>query len=100
MDNLNINQAGASYLITASGGANGDISPNGSVSVFSGANQTFNINANACYQIADVLVDGVSQGIVGTYTFTNVRLRIRSVGCVTIFFSNSSSFSRYNSVLT
>ena len=60
------------FTITASAGANGTISPSGAVSVNSGANQTFNISANACYAIADVLVDGVSQGAISTYTFTNV----------------------------
>jgi hypothetical protein len=61
-----------SNTITASAGANGSISPSGSVSVAWGANQTFLISPNACYQIADVLVDGISQGPISIYTFTNV----------------------------
>jgi hypothetical protein len=60
------------YTITASAGANGAISPSGPVSVTSGTNKTFTITANAGYSIANVLVDGVSQGAIGTYTFTNV----------------------------
>ncbi len=60
------------FTITASAGPNGSISPSGAVSVTSGANQTFTITANSCYSIADVLIDGVSQGALGTYTFTNV----------------------------
>jgi PKD domain/Secretion system C-terminal sorting domain len=63
--------AGAN-TITASAGANGSISPSGAVSVALGANQTFSISPNSCYQIADVLVDGISQGPLTTYTFTNV----------------------------
>ncbi len=61
-----------SNSITASAGANGTISPSGTVSVALGGNQTFLISPNSCYQIADVLVDGVSQGAISTYTFTNV----------------------------
>ena len=58
--------------ITATPGANGSISPSGLVSVSSGASQTFTITANTGYQIADVLVDGISAGAVSSYTFTNV----------------------------
>jgi len=61
-----------SHSITASAGANGSISPSGSVIVASGANQTFNIAANSGYQILDVLVDGASAGVISTYTFSNV----------------------------
>lgn len=58
------------YVITASAGANGNISP--SALVNPGANTTFSITPNAYYHIADVLVDGVSVGAVASYTFTNV----------------------------
>jgi List-Bact-rpt repeat protein len=61
------------FTITASAGANGSIAPNGGVGVNCGANQSFSISANACYHIADVLVDAVSVGAVGSYTFTNVQ---------------------------
>ncbi|MBI1782204.1 MAG: lamin tail domain-containing protein, partial [Sphingobacteriales bacterium] len=61
------------YTITASAGANGSISPSGSVTVADGNNQTFTIAANACYSIADLLVDGVSVGAVSTYIFSNVK---------------------------
>jgi hypothetical protein len=37
-----------------------------------GAEQAFAISANACYSIADVVVDGSSVGAVSGYTFTNV----------------------------
>jgi hypothetical protein len=58
--------------ITASAGIGGTISPSGSVSVPYGSNQTFAISPNTGYQIASVLVDGVSAGAVTSYTFTNV----------------------------
>src|SRR5258706_69749 len=58
--------------ITASAGANGAISPSGSVGVNYGANQAFTITPNTGYHVADVLVDGSSVGAVTSYTFTNV----------------------------
>ncbi|MFH1378134.1 MAG: LamG-like jellyroll fold domain-containing protein [Planctomycetota bacterium] len=60
------------YTITASAGANGSISPSGSVSVNHGSNQTFSITPNSGYAVADLLVDSVSVGAVSSYTFTNV----------------------------
>src|SRR5204862_281588 len=58
--------------ITAPAGANGAISPSGAVNVEHGAGKTFSITPNACYHVADVLVDGASVGAVTTYTFANV----------------------------
>lgn len=60
------------YTITATAGANGGISPSGAVTVNKGASQSFTITPNTGYAVQDVLVDGVSQGAIGTYTFTNV----------------------------
>jgi ABC-type transporter MlaC component len=60
------------FTITASAGANGSISPTGSVGVSAGANQGFTITPSANYHVLDVLVDGVSVGAVTTYNFTNV----------------------------
>ncbi len=60
------------FTITASAGANGSISPSGAVNVTGGANQTFLITPNSCYAILDVSVDGISQGPLSSYTFTNV----------------------------
>jgi|GEM_PF-2559793 len=62
----------AVYLITASAGANGSISPSGSVSVDSGNNQTFAMIPSTGYHVSDVLVNGVSIGAVNSYTFSNV----------------------------
>lgn len=61
-----------SFGITATAGANGNISPAGVTNVSSGGTQAFTITPNNCYQVADVLVDGVSVGAVSTYTFYNV----------------------------
>jgi hypothetical protein len=60
------------YPIVASAGAHGSISPSGTVQVLCGANQTFTITPDVDYHVADVLVDGVSVGAVGSYTFLNV----------------------------
>ncbi len=60
-------------VITASAGANGTISPNGTVSVTYGGSQTFTISPNSGYNITSVLVDGSSVGSNSTYIFTNVQ---------------------------
>ena len=64
--------AATTYTITASAGANGSIAPNGAVVVNEGANQSFTITPDAGFQVADVLVDGISIGAVTSHTFTNV----------------------------
>lgn len=61
------------YYINAGAGENGSISPSGQVAVPAGGSRTFTITADEGYEIADVLVDGVSVGPVGSYTFSNVR---------------------------
>ncbi|HQQ13020.1 MAG TPA: hypothetical protein PK855_07650, partial [Bacteroidales bacterium] len=60
------------YTITASAGPNGSISPSGNVSVTEGGNKTFYIYPSYGYSIQDVVVDGISQGALTSYTFTNV----------------------------
>jgi hypothetical protein len=60
------------YTFTASAGANGSISPSGTVNVNQGSSQTFIITANTGYHAADVLVDGSSVGAVASYTFSSV----------------------------
>ncbi|MEI7900519.1 MAG: LamG-like jellyroll fold domain-containing protein, partial [bacterium] len=69
--NMTTQFAGPTYAIAASAGTGGTISPNGAL-VSPGTNQTFTISPLAGYVIADVTVDGVSQGAVGSYTFTHV----------------------------
>ena len=61
------------YVITASAGQGGTISPTGRVSVSLNANKQFTIQAKDGYVIADVLVDGVSVGAVSSYTFERVN---------------------------
>jgi hypothetical protein len=61
-----------SYTITATAGTGGTITPGGAVKVSYGFTQTFTIAANAGYTIGDVVVDGVSQGPITSYKFTQV----------------------------
>jgi len=59
------------YLITATAGTGGSISPT-SKKVNQNGSAAFTIQANTGYQIKDVLVDGASVGAVSTYTFEKV----------------------------
>lgn len=61
------------YTIAASNGNGGTISPSGSKTVTGGSNCSYAITPNTGFDIADVLVDGVSVGAVPTYTFSNVQ---------------------------
>ena len=62
------------YTITATAGAGGSIAPTGSVTVNEGEDQTFTITPNEGYEIAEVLVDGVSVTVTdNSYTFTGVQ---------------------------
>ena len=61
-----------SYTITATAGNGGTITPAGDVEVNCGESMTFAIAASEGYQIADVVVDGQSRGVITSYTFDNV----------------------------
>lgn len=60
------------YLIEASSGFGGSISPAGSIYVPAGGNKIFSMIHDENYKVLDVLVDGNSVGPVSTYTFNNV----------------------------
>lgn len=59
-------------LMTATADPGGLIFPSGSVAVVRGENQTFSFAAERGFSVSDVLVDGVSQGAITTYTFNGV----------------------------
>jgi hypothetical protein len=64
------------YIITATAGSNGSISPNGNVTVNQGGSKTFTFTPNSGYAIDQVLVDGVDNSTAkatGYYTFSNVN---------------------------
>ena len=60
------------WLVTASAGTGGTVSPNGSTSVAQGGSVTITITPAAHYLTADVLVDGGSVGTPPSVTFSNV----------------------------
>jgi hypothetical protein len=63
-----------SYTITASAGANGSISPSGSVSVLGGANQKFTITPDPGYRLNELFIDGTKQQYPRNhYTFYSVQ---------------------------
>ena len=65
-------RTGPSYVISASAGANGSISPSGTVNIAQGGNQSLVFTPNSGFVVADVVVDGSSVGAVPNYQFTNV----------------------------
>ncbi|GAK59411.1 hypothetical protein U27_06395 [Candidatus Vecturithrix granuli] len=62
------------YTIHASAGEGGTISPNGEIRITQGTDKTFTVTPNTGYQITQVVVDGIAQGSITTYTFTNVQM--------------------------
>lgn len=60
------------YIITAAAGANGSISPSGSVEVKEGDDQTFTITADEGYEIENLKVDGSEVSAASSYTFNDV----------------------------
>jgi len=65
-------QAPAIYTITALAGDNGNITPNGNISVNEGDCLDFVITPDDNFQITDVLIDGESLGSTAGYTFFDV----------------------------
>ena len=60
------------YTITASADSGGSITPSGNIKVIEKGSKTFTITADNNYRISSVMVDGVDQGAISTYTFSNV----------------------------
>jgi hypothetical protein len=60
------------YTVTTSAGAGGKIVPPGTSTFDIHTSPTFAITPNAGYSVADVIVDGASQGAVASYTFTDI----------------------------
>lgn len=61
------------YVIDASAGSGGSVSPAGAITVNQGAGQSFSITPVSCYRIAYVTVNGASVGTPATYAFSNVQ---------------------------
>lgn len=60
------------YLVTTSAGGGGRISPSGKVKVAGGSSRTFTLSPAKGYAVSDLVVDGVSQGAVTSYTLSGV----------------------------
>ncbi|KNY27793.1 endo-1,4-beta-xylanase [Pseudobacteroides cellulosolvens] len=80
------------HKITVTAGTGGSITPSGEIELASGASQTFRIEANSNYLIADVLVDGVSVGAVSTYTFNGVT-KDHTISAAFKYVSTSSGYT-------
>ncbi|MCX6096908.1 MAG: stalk domain-containing protein [Caldiserica bacterium] len=61
-----------SYTLTPSTGTGGSVTPNMPQTIIQGGSKAFTIVPSVGYRVADVSVDGVSQGVIASYTFTNV----------------------------
>ena len=64
---------GQSYIIKATAGPNGSITPSGEVSVDAGSDQTFTFMPDDGYTVAEVRVDDEVVAPSASYTFTNVQ---------------------------
>jgi hypothetical protein len=71
-DASNANFAISRWLITAAADSNGSVSPSGTTGVAEHGSLSVSIAAAPLYGITGVLADGVSVGVVGSYTFTDV----------------------------
>jgi len=60
------------YTITATAFGGGTITPSGLVVVPGGTDTTFTITANPGHNLDSVVVDGANQGVITSYTFSNV----------------------------
>ncbi|MFM2207317.1 MAG: hypothetical protein RL213_1292, partial [Bacteroidota bacterium] len=85
------------YAVTATAGANGTVS--GPATVVCGNNATYTFTPDACYQVADVLVDGNSVGAVTSYTLNNVTAPVTvSVSFSLISYSITATASTGGSI--
>jgi hypothetical protein len=63
----------ADFVVVASAGLGGTINPSGSLFAYRGSSMTFTISPNTGLQISDVIVDGIAQGPITSYPFTNIQ---------------------------
>jgi hypothetical protein len=61
------------HQIAASAGANGSIAPSGIISMDHGATKPVIISPFLDYHVADVVINGVSMGVIDTYTFDQIN---------------------------
>ena len=68
----NANFTVSKWHITSTAGSGGSVAPSGITAVSQGAAQLYTLSAFTGFQVANVLVDGLSVGAVASYTFVNV----------------------------
>ena len=61
-----------SCTIVATASPGGSISPSGAIAVNSGESKTFTVKPDSNYKISLLKVDGVPEGSMSSYTFTNI----------------------------
>jgi hypothetical protein len=77
------------YTITASSDVGSMIIPSGTQTVIQGGNATFSYVSKPGYILSDVIVDGASVPITGSYTFSNVQ----SVHTISVVSDISTEFT-------
>lgn len=60
------------YSITASAGPNGSIDPTGTTFFTAGSSQTYTITPSPGYHIDTLIVDGTTEPVTSSYSFTNI----------------------------
>ena len=89
---INCILAQVTYTITATTSTGGAITPSGDVTVFEGENQTFYFEPYECYEIDEVLIDGISDPDAvenGSYTFESVT----EVHTIFVTFQNNTTYT-------
>jgi Putative Ig domain len=71
-DGFPLDASKASWVITATVGAGGYLSPEGETAILFGGSQQYELTPKAGYYVNDLLVDDVSVGLVNHYVFENV----------------------------
>jgi hypothetical protein len=71
-DGAPLDSTQSGWLITASAGTGGFITPEGETSVLYGGSQDYTLTPMPGYYVKDLLVDNVSLGIVANYQFDNI----------------------------
>ena len=71
-DNEIAQLSGKGYTVTSTAGTGGTITPSGSIAVTAGAGISFSIRPSPGYRIADVRVDGASEGAISSFEFNDI----------------------------
>ncbi len=71
-DGFPLDSTQSGWIVTATAGAGGYLTPEGETSVLYGGAQSYQLTPMAGYYINDLLVDNVSVGLVANYEFENI----------------------------